>query len=81
MACTTHIGDFALSGAAPAEKGVGAILAKLARRLSDSLGDQRQRDFDREFAKVLARSGGHITDSIEREMMRKVLEPGKVLGG
>ena len=29
---------------------------------------------DREFARVLARSGGRITDSMEREMMRKALE-------
>ena len=34
---------------------------------------QRQREVDREIARVLARSGGRITDSMEREMMRKAL--------
>ena len=39
-----------------------------------ALARQRQSEVDREFARVLARSGGRITDSMEREMMRKALE-------
>ena len=53
--------------------GLGAKLARLARRLSDALAAQRQREVDREIALLLARSGGRITDSMEREMMEKAL--------
>ena len=76
MDYTTHCGDFGLCGdrTAPVANGVGAKLARLARRLSDALAQQRQREVDREIARVLARSGGRITDSMEREMMRKALQ-------
>jgi hypothetical protein len=76
MTCTTHSGDFYLSvdGAAPAAKGFVAKLARLAHRLTGALGGQRQRDVDREVARLVARSGGRITDSMEREIMRKALE-------
>jgi hypothetical protein len=73
---TTHRGDFAVCSerAAPVANGVGAKLKRLARRLTDALAQQRQREVDREIALVLARSGGRITDSMEREMMRIALE-------
>jgi hypothetical protein len=66
--------DFGLSGdrTAPVANGIGAKLARLVRRLSDARA-QRQRKVDREIALVLARSGGRITDSMEREMMEKAL--------
>ena len=75
MEYTTHRGDFALCSerAAPVANGVGAKLKRLARRLTDALAQQRQREVDREIALVLARSGGRITDSMEREMMEKAL--------
>ena len=75
MAYTTHSGDFGLCGdrAAPAANGVGAKLARLARRLTDALAAQRQREVDREIARLLARSGGRLTDSMEREIMEKAL--------
>jgi hypothetical protein len=75
MSCTTHTGDFGLSGArtAPATNGIGAKLARLVRRLSDVSAAQRQRQVDREMAGLLAGSGGRLTDSIEREMMEKAL--------
>jgi hypothetical protein len=41
--------------------------------MSDAPAAQRQREVDREIALVLARSGGRITDSMEREMMEKAL--------
>jgi hypothetical protein len=74
MAYTTHSRDFGLSGdrTAPVANGIGAKLARLVRRLSDARA-QRQRKVDREIALVLARSGGRITDSMEREMMEKAL--------
>jgi hypothetical protein len=75
MAYTTHSGDFGLRSdrTAPVASGIGAKLARLARRLSDALATQRQREVDLEIASALARSGGRITDSMEREMMEKVL--------
>ena len=64
MAYTAHSGDFGLSGDRTAQvaNGLGAKLARLARRLSDAPAAQRQREVDREIALLLARSGGRITD-------------------
>jgi hypothetical protein len=50
-----------------------SIGARLVRRLSDVLAAQRQRQVDQEIAGLLARSGGRLTDSMEREMMEKAL--------
>jgi hypothetical protein len=75
MSCTTHTGDLGLSGVrtAPVANGIGVKLARLVRRLSDVPAAQRQRQVDREMAGLLARSGGRLTDSMEREMMEKAL--------
>ena len=74
MACKTHSGDFGLSTdrAAPIANGIGAKLARLARRLTDALEARRRSEVDREIACLLAQSGGRLTDSLEREIMRKV---------
>jgi hypothetical protein len=75
MTYTAHSGDFGVSGyrTAPVANGIGAKLARLAHRLGDAPSAQRQREVDREIALLLARSGGRITDSMEREMMEKAL--------
>ena len=75
MQYTNHGGHFAACSdrTAPVADGIGAKLARLVRRLSDAPAAQRQREVDREIALVLARSGGRITDSMEREMMEKAL--------
>jgi len=52
--------------------GVGAKLVRLARRLTGALEAQRRTEVDREIARLLAQSGGRLTDSLEREIMRKV---------
>jgi hypothetical protein len=72
MAHATYNGDFGLCGdhTAPVANGLGARLKRLARHLSDALGAQRQSEVDR--ARLLAQSGGRLTDSLEREIMRKV---------
>ena len=74
MSCAAYGRDFGLSGGrtAPVANGIGAKLARLVRRLSDARA-QRQRKVDREIALVPARSGGRITDSMEREMMERAL--------
>jgi hypothetical protein len=74
MAWTAHREDFDLGGdrAAPVANGVGAKLRRLAGRLTDVLEAQRRREVDREITRLLACSGGRLTDSLEREIMRKV---------
>ena len=58
---------------APVANSVGARLKRLARRLTDALIEaHRRRDVDREIARLLAQSGGRLTDSLEREIMQKV---------
>ncbi len=54
----------------------GAKLMGLARRLTDALAAQRRREVDREIARLLAQSGGRLTDSLEREIMRMSLASG-----
>ena len=74
MTSFTHSGDFGLPGArtAPVANGVGAKLERLARRLTGALEARRRSEVDREIARLLAQSGGRLTDSLEREIMQKV---------
>ena len=74
MASATRSGDFGLCGdrAVPVANGVGAKLKRLARRLTDAVEAPRRREVDREAARLLAQSGGRLTDSMEREIFRKV---------
>jgi hypothetical protein len=58
--------------AAPVANGVGAKLKGLASRLTDALEAPRRTEVDREAARLLAQSGGRLTDSLEREIFRKV---------
>ena len=73
MAYATLRENFGLWGnrAATVANGVGAKLKQLARRLSFEA--QCRSEVDREIARLLAQSGGRFTDSLEREIMRKVL--------
>lgn len=54
----------------------GATLRGLARRLTGALEAQRRREVDREIARLLAQSGGRLTDSLEREIMRMSFSSG-----
>jgi hypothetical protein len=74
MAYVTHSGKFGLCGdrSPPVANGVGAKLKRLARRLSFALEAPRPTEVDGEIARLLARSGGRLTDSMEREIFRKV---------
>jgi hypothetical protein len=58
--------------ATPVANGAGAKLMRLARHLSFALEPQRRTEVDREAARLLAQSGGRLTDSMEREIFRKV---------
>jgi hypothetical protein len=52
---------------------VGGGLRKLARRVNDGFEAQQRREIDREIARLLAQSGGRLTDSVEREIARTLL--------
>lgn len=41
-------------------------------RIANAMERHRARQLDREIADILARSGGRFTDSIEREMDRRI---------
>jgi hypothetical protein len=73
MAYAMHTSDFGLirDRTVAAANGAGAKLARLARRLTDPLVAPWQEEVDREMARLLARTGGRMTDSMEREIMRK----------
>ena len=51
----------------------GKNLKRLAQGLIEAIVEPRHRQIDREMARFLIRSGGRITDSMEREMTQKVL--------
>jgi hypothetical protein len=74
MASAIQSGVFGPCGdrTAPVPGGVGAKLKTLARRLNNVLGAERPGEVDRKIARILAQSGGPLTDSLEREIMRKV---------
>jgi hypothetical protein len=42
------------------------------RRMTEAFMQWRQRKADREIAAYIERSGGHLTDSVERELMERV---------
>lgn len=44
----------------------------ILRVMLDRLFETRQHKADREIAAYIAHSGGHLTDSIERELMERV---------
>jgi hypothetical protein len=75
MAYAAHSRDFGLPGdrTAPVANGIGAMLAGVARLLTDAHAAQRQREVDREIALLLARRSGRFTDSVEREILEKAL--------
>jgi hypothetical protein len=58
--------------ASPVTNGVGVNLRRLVRRLTYALEAQRRSQVDCEIARLLAQSGGGLTDSLEREIMQKV---------
>jgi hypothetical protein len=60
--------------AASAANTVGSGLKNLGRRLNEAFEAQGRREVDRKVARVLARSGGRLTDSVEREIAQMLFE-------
>jgi hypothetical protein len=50
--------------------GFVALIAGALRRIGDAISGSRQEQAEREIAHDLTRSGGRLTDDIERRMMR-----------
>jgi len=78
MASATHSAHFGVHAdrATPFAVAVGARLKGLARLLADVLEERRRRDADAVIARLMAQSGGRMTDSLEREITQKVLGAG-----
>jgi hypothetical protein len=74
MTSISHSGIHSLYGdrAASVADAVGGKLKKLARRVSDTLDTQRRREVDSKIAYAYTQSGGRLTDSLEREIERRV---------
>jgi hypothetical protein len=45
----------------------------LLRRIFNAFMESRQRQVDRDIARFIARSGGRLTDDMERQMMQRLL--------
>jgi hypothetical protein len=58
----------AAAGSNPVAKKAGVL-----RRIFDAIIEGRQKQTDRDIARFLARSGGRLTDDIEREMTQRLL--------
>ena len=55
-----------------APAGRTAAAPGLLRRIYDAIHASRQRQADRDVAAYIQRSGGHLTDNVERELMERV---------
>jgi hypothetical protein len=75
MASATHGGVPSLNGdrAASVANAVGSGLKKVGRGLNEAFEAPGRREVDRKIARVLALSGGRLTDSVEREIARTLL--------
>ena len=77
MAYVTHSGNFGPHGHRWAQfaNGVGAKLKRLARRLTDAVETPRRTEVDRQMARLMAQSGGRLTDSMERVKWTRAAGP------
>jgi hypothetical protein len=77
MATIAHGAVLTLYGdlAAAVANAIGSGLKKLERGLNEAFEAPARREVDRKIALVLERSGGRLTDSVEREIARTLLQP------
>ena len=75
MTYAAHHKDLAfyVGDGAPAKHAAVAKKAGVLRRIFDAIFESRQRQADREIARFLARSGGRLTDDIERQMTQHLM--------
>ena len=74
MSYAAHRRDFgAFVGQAPSKGEAAPQKAGILRRIFDAFMESRQRDVDRQIARFLAaRSGGTLTDGLEREISHRL---------
>jgi hypothetical protein len=56
----------------PPKREAVAARPGVLRRILEAVVHSRQRHADRQIAAFLARSGGRLTDDLERELMRRI---------
>ena len=49
-----------------------AVATQVLRRVVDAVGASRERQAERDIARLVAARGGRITDDLEREMTRRL---------
>jgi hypothetical protein len=75
MSCAAHHRDFLpdfRNEACPRSDAVRSR-AGVLQRIFDAVFVSRQKQVDRDIARFLARSGGRLTDDMEREMTQRLL--------
>jgi hypothetical protein len=72
MSYTAHHKDFAPYVSTPSARNDRNAPAKAGiwRRLSNAVGNYSQRRAEREIARFIQGRGGHLTDELERDLMR-----------
>jgi len=75
MANAAHHRDFAPCFSDEALTRSNAVASKVGvlRRIFDAIFESRQKQVDRDATRLLARSGGRLTDDIERQMTQRLL--------
>jgi hypothetical protein len=75
MTYAAHHRDFGacFGDQASTRSNAGANKAGVLRRIFDAIFESRHKQADRDIARFLARSGGRLTDEIEREMTQRLL--------
>ncbi len=74
MTYAAHRKDFApYVGDQAAATREAARKAGVLRRLLDAVFQSRQRQADQEIARFIARSGGRLTDDLERQIMQRLM--------
>jgi hypothetical protein len=75
MTYAAHHRDFVPCLRDKAATGSNTVASKagVLRRIFEAIFESRQKQADRDIAHFLARSGGRLTDDIEREMTQRLL--------
>ena len=75
MTYAAHCRDFVpyFGDKASTRSNAVANKAGVLRRIFDAIFESRQKQADRDMARFLARSGGRLTDEMEREMTQRLL--------
>jgi hypothetical protein len=70
MSYAAHRKDFPASIAAPKSPEIPSARAGFWRRLYTAVSGSRRRRAEREIARFIQSRGGHLTDELERDLMR-----------